>query len=208
VLGLAILLAGVVGMLRLSRRPVPTGSNAAAAVQAMQVGKPVAPATSPDERDPNVDVPSDPMIASMAPGLAVDPEALMPRWRRPSLLAARRNDPTRVARVERPPLRFAGPGDSTTARRIVRYAVVALLDRPDEVLGRQLEDLIAGDEVEVTESSGAFLHVLCPNGERGWVHRTTLGAVGAERLTFGRRVEPSMEQDDLLTAVLSARGIH
>jgi hypothetical protein len=211
VLGLSIMLAGLVGMLRLTRRPVRSGSNAEAAVKAMKVGLPVAAASSLEERDPNVDaVPADPMVASMAPGQVVDPEALMPRWRRPSLLAARRNDPSRVARVERPPLRFPAGGDSTTARRIVRYAVVALLDRPDEVLGRQLEDLIAGDEVEVMESSGAFLHVMCPNGERGWVHRTTLGAagtVGVERLSFGRRVETSVEQDDLLTAVLSARGI-
>jgi hypothetical protein len=207
VLGLAITLAGLVGMIRLSRRTSPTGSNAEAAVAAMKTGAPVATATPAEERDPDMDPPVDPMVASMAPGEAVDPEALMPRWRRPSLLAARKQDPTRMARFERTPLRFPIGGDSNASRRIVRYAVAALLDRPDEILGRQLEDLMAGDEVEVLESSGAFWQVMCPDGMRGWVHRTTLGAAGVESLSFARRVDRDSEPDDLLTTVLSARGI-
>jgi len=83
--------------------------------------------------------------------------------------------------------------------------MVALLDRPDEVMGRQLADLMAGDEVEVLEAGCPFWQVACPDGITGWVHRTTLQPVGAESLSFGRRVES--EPDDLLTAVLSARGI-
>jgi hypothetical protein len=207
VLGLSVTVAGLVGMIRLSRRTAATGSNAEAAVAAMKTGLPVASATPADERDPNMDPPVDPIVASMAPGEVVDPEALMPRWRRPSLLAARRQDPTRMARFERMPLRFPVGGDSTASRRIVRYAVVALLDRPDEVLGRQLEDLMAGDEVEVLESAGAFWQVMCPDGKQGWVHRTTLGAAGAETVSFARRADRNSEPDDLLTAVLSARGI-
>ncbi|MBI3750716.1 MAG: SH3 domain-containing protein [Chloroflexi bacterium] len=205
VLGLSITIAGLVGMIRLSRRETPRGSNAAAAVAAMRVGAPLASSAASPATAPDVD--ADPVMASMAPDQDVDPEALMPRWRRPSLLAARRADPLRVARTDRLPLRFPAGNDSSGARRLVRYAVVALLDRPDEVLGRQLEDLMSGDEVEVLENGGAFWRVMCPNGRIGWVHRTTLGAVGAEALTFGHRVEVP-EQDDLLSAVLSARGIH
>jgi hypothetical protein len=204
VLGLSVTAAGLVGMLRLSRRPMPRGSNAQAAIGAMHTGTPL-PIVEPTPETLEVDV--DPMVASMAPSQDIDPESLMPRWRRPSLLAARREDPTRVARTGRPSLKFPPGADSLATRRIVRYAVVALLDRPDEVLGRQVADLVSGDEVEVLESTGPFWQVVCPDGRQGWVHRTTLGAVGAESLSFGRRVEPSPDTDDLLTAVLSARGI-
>ncbi len=48
--------------------------------------------------------------------------------------------------------------------RVVRYAVVPVLDRPDEVLGLKVSDIGAGDEVQVVGGSGAFLEVLCPNG--------------------------------------------
>ena len=204
VLGLSITIAGLVGMVRLSRRDIPRGSNAEAAVAAMRVGAPLATVAPMPAIDPDVE--PDPVMASMAPGQEIDPESLMPRWRRPSLLAARRADPLRVSRSDRLPLRFPAGSEASGARRMVRYAVVALLDRPDEVLGRQLEDLMAGDEIEVLESGGAFWRVMCPNGRIGWVHRTTLGAAGAESISFGRRVEVP-EPDDLLTAVLSARGI-
>jgi hypothetical protein len=204
VLGLSVTVAGLVGMLLVGRRSVPKGSNGDAALAAMRVGVP-APAAPDPKPDPNAA--SDPLVESMAPDQVVDPEALMPRWRRPSLLAARRADPTRLARVERPALRFPVTGETSSSRRIVRYAVVALLDRPDEVLGRQLADLMSGDEVEVIESGGPFWQVACPDGQTGWVHRTTLGAAGADNLSFGRRMDPATESDDLLTAVLSARGI-
>lgn len=204
VLGLSITIAGLVGMVRLSRRETPRGSNAKAAIAAMRTGTPVAAPEGAPAPEPDVD--ADPMVASMAPGQELDPEANMPRWRRPSLLAARRADPMRVARSDRQPLRFPIDSEASGERRTVRYAVVALLDRPDEVLGRQLEDLMAGDEVEVLETGGAFWRVMCPNGRIGWVHRTTLGSAGAETTGFGRRIEVP-EQDDLLTAVLSARGI-
>src|SRR4029077_13876635 len=101
-----------------------------------------------------------------------------------SLLAARHADPSRREVAERQPMHFRADLAPTTAElRVVRYAVVPLLDRPDEVLGLQVTDLIEGDEVQVVETSTAFWEVVCPDGERGWVHRTTLGlpsAVGRE----------------------------
>jgi len=182
-LGLAVVLAGVVGMVGLARR------------------RPVAePIDTVDEH---------PVVAAMAPDAIgpADPEATMPRWRRPSLLAARRADPSRSVLDERPPMRFRpGEAPTTAELRLVRYAVVPLLDRPDEVLGMQVMDLIAGDEVRVVETSGAFWEIACPDGERGWVHRTTLGLPS----TIGR--EPThdrgSEADDVLTALLAARGIN
>ena len=76
-------------------------------------------------------------------------------------------------------MRFGEDDTAGLDVRVVRYAVVPVLDRPDEVLGLRVSDLASGDEVQVVGASGAFLEVLCPNGDQGWVHRTTLGQRGA-----------------------------
>jgi len=91
--------------------------------------------------------------------------------------------------------------------RVVRYAVVPVLDRPDEVLGLRLSDLGSGDEVRVVGGSGAFLEVLCPNGDQGYVHRTTLGQAGAAGLQDDIRQPMSEEGNDALSALLTARGL-
>lgn len=185
--GLAVVFAGLVGMIG--------------------VGRHRSGATIP------ADLLNDPEVEAMAPEAAaavatIDPEALMPRWRRPSLLAARHADPSRHEVAERAQMRFRPEHAPTTAElRVVRYAVVPLLDRPDEVLGLQLMDLIAGDEVQVVETSSAFWEIVCPDGERGWVHRTTLGLPSV----IGREPAPERtpsEADDVLTALLAARGLN
>jgi hypothetical protein len=208
-LGLSIALAGLAGMLGLSRRADPGPARARRRFGGVKGAAPSGSPASAAAATPDPDAPVDPLVESMNPVEAVDPEMLMPRWRRPSLLEARRADPLRMtSQGNRSPHRFA-PGDEVpTSRRVVRYAVVALLDRPDEVLGRQRADLQAGDEVEVLEATGVFWQVTCPDGLTGWVHRTTLGPASAEPSGFGRRLaDAANEPDDLLTAVLSARGI-
>lgn len=182
--GLAIVLAGIVGMAGVVRRRNPIV----------------------------VPVIEHPAVVAMAPQSAVaaaanDPEANMPRWRRPSLMAARRADPNRYDSSLRVPMRFTPDTAPTTAElRIVHYAIVPLLDRPDEVLGFPLADLMAGDEVQVVESKGPYWEVVCPDGERGWVHRTTLAIPSA----VGRETpdEPKMDAEDALTALLAARGLN
>lgn len=198
-IALGIVLAGVVGLIGVARRP--RQASGADQIAAMLAADPL--------EKPPVAAPVRPTaVESMAPPAptTVDPEANMPRWRRPSLLEARRSDPTRHAPSYRLPMRFNGDaGDAEV--RVVRYAVVPVLDRPDEVLGLQVSDLGAGDEVQILGSSGAFHEVACPNGDRGWVHRTTLGQSGAAGITGDMRQSMNQEADDAMTALLAARGL-
>ena len=116
---------------------------------------------------------------SPQPQTTVDQEMSMPRWRRPSLLAARKEDPNRSTRAEFHLTFEQGavePVDGRERRRI-RYRVVRLLDSPDEYTGTEIGALDAGDEVQLLERSGAYWFVLCPDGRQGWVHKMVLGEV-------------------------------
>jgi hypothetical protein len=115
----------------------------------------------------------------------VDPEmddTMLPRWRRPSLLQARRADAVRDAK---PFTRlsfdqgFVGPVDGHE-RRFIRYSLVRMLDSPDELRGTELGYLDRGDEVQLLEKYGAYWLVLCPDARQGWVHNMTLGDVVGE----------------------------
>jgi hypothetical protein len=151
------------------------------------------------------------MVLAPAPVGPLDPEAGMPRWRRPSLLEARKTDPIRSPAPARERLSFAiGSVDMPVGgeRRTIRYAVIPLLDRPDEILASRIGELVAGDEVQIEQRSGAYCHVLCPDGRQGWVHRTTLGdIVEAPRPGGGRVPEPEPEAENALAAMLAARGL-
>src|SRR5450755_3495797 len=102
-------------------------------------------------------------------------EALMPRWRRPSLKTARYASP-RTAPAPIASLSFAGGALAGLERRRVRYDLVALTDIPDEIRGTQVGQLQANDEVEITGRQGAWVKVRTPVGAEGWIHRTTLQA--------------------------------
>jgi hypothetical protein len=197
VLGSSVTVAGVIGMVGLSRRaagPTKRERRAIAIRAAMGAGI----------HDPNFNL----VVESMDPDRIVDPESLMPRWRRPSLLAARRLDPSRSVRYDRTPMLFDPSVERTAQRRAIRISMVSLLDRPDEIMGRQITDLMHGDEVEVLQATGPFWEVACPDGTRGWLHRTTLGNPGTDALSFGSRVlDQTGDNEDILTTVLSARGL-
>jgi hypothetical protein len=93
------------------------------------------------------------------------------------------------------------PGSATGAeRRRVRYNIVRLLDRPDEVAGATVGSLDEGDEVEVLEKKGLYRRVTTPDGRSGWLHKMTLGDLIEEA-----EPEPAIEKDVLL-AYLSGRG--
>jgi hypothetical protein len=198
---IGIVLAGVVGLVGVARRPrKPTLAEEMAAMLAAD------PLRTPP---PTAMHPQPTAVEAMAPladAPVKDPEAGMPRWRRPSLLEARHADYSRIAASDRMPMRFGAEANEVDVR-VVRYAVVPVLDRPDEVLGLRQSDLASGDEVQVLSSSGMFLEVLCPNGDQGWVHRTTLGHRGSVGLSGAGRLVMRQEADDVLTALLSARGL-
>jgi hypothetical protein len=111
-----------------------------------------------------------------------DMEALMPRWRRPSLLQARKADPIRD-NTPAPRLTFGqglvGPLNGRE-RRVIRYRVVRLLDSPDELRGAEIGYLDQGDEVQLLEKYGAYWLILCPDGRQGWLHNMTLGEIVEE----------------------------
>ena len=202
-IALGLVGAGVVGILLVARRPRGSRLSAADEIAAMMAPAP-APALAAVAR-PGLGTTLDvmaPQVDSVG-----NPEANMPRWRRPSLLEARHSDPTRQAPVHRLPMRFTDAEAGEVDVRVVRYAMVPVLDRPDEVLGMQVGGLSSGDEVQVVGSSGAFIEVLCPNGDQGWVHRTTLGQRGGLGLSGNAHVPVPQEADDALTALFSARGL-
>jgi hypothetical protein len=108
-----------------------------------------------------------------------DSEALLPRWRRPSLLQARKADPVRDNEPA-PRLTFdhglVGPLDGPE-RKVIRYRVVRLLDSPDELRGSEIGYLDQGDEVQLLEKYGAYWLVLSPDGQQGWLHKMVLGDI-------------------------------
>ncbi|HKG56792.1 MAG TPA: SH3 domain-containing protein [Candidatus Limnocylindrales bacterium] len=103
-------------------------------------------------------------------------EAAMPRWRRPSVQAARvtsRYGPP----VSRPALKFDAPATSGVERVAVNYRFVRVADAPDDVRSVELGRLDRGDEVDVLDRRSGFALVRAPDGLEGWVPRMTLGSL-------------------------------
>jgi hypothetical protein len=151
----------------------------------------------------------------VAPGIPED-EIGMPRWRRPSLLEARKTDPARSGIPVAAPLSFArsamGPAGGGE-RRFIRYHVVALLDVPDEFRGQEIGMLSRDDEVQLLERSGTYWRVLCPDGREGWIHKMTLGDVVGEARSpsaaetwAATRPDVSDFDHDVLTAFMTSRA--
>jgi len=137
--------------------------------------------------------------------IPVDTEAGMPRWRRPSLLEARKADPTRSAGSAQK-LSFDGGAVGAVAgreRHVIRYRVVRLLDAPDELRSAEIGQLDQGDEVQLVERSGSYWLVLCPDGRQGWLHKMTLGETVSD--AAGSQWTPEVD-DDVLSAFLQARA--
>jgi hypothetical protein len=144
---------------------------------------------------------------SIIGSLGIDPgtggtDVDLPRWRRPSLLAARKSDPTRSVDAMVTHLAFAGgAAPAGQERRLIRYRIVRLLDRPDELTANTVGSLDEGDQVAIVEHSGLYRRVDTPDGRTGWLHKMTLGDV----ITGPDAPEPDIDPD-VLMAYLAARG--
>jgi hypothetical protein len=137
----------------------------------------------------------------------IDTEAGMPRWRRPSLMEARKADPSRYVATT---ARMSFDNGSVSAvegreRRVIRYRVVRLLDAPDELRSVDIGQLDQGDEVQLLERSGAYWLVLCPDGRQGWLHKMTLGEIVTDDAPQAANWTPDVD-DDVLSAFLAARA--
>ena len=146
-------------------------------------GEPTAPdpvlaahaASGPDAVAVAALVPAAPV--ELPPG--VDPtEAGLPRWRRPSLLQARKTDPLRSA-VGAASLTFAdgvvAPYEGLERRRI-RYRLVRLLDLPDDVRSTRSASSTRGMRSRSSTRTGPTAGP-CPDGQEGWLHRMVLGDI-------------------------------
>jgi hypothetical protein len=154
------------------------------------------------------DVASSGDLMSRPFGATLDGEAAMPRWRRPSLLEARKADPTRSVTVS-PRLAFSdgAVADEGLERRVIRYRVVRLLDAPDELRSADIGQLDQGDEVQLLERSGAYWLVLCPDGRRGWLHKMTLGEIVDDAAAKSTAESwGAAEPSDILQMMIDARG--
>ncbi len=112
----------------------------------------------------------------VAPARRSVDEALMPRWRRPSLQQVRKTDPLRAV-AQAPTLSFEAAGIRPLEdfeRRTIGYRLVRLLDSPDELRSQEIGVLDQGDEVQLLQRQGVYWFVLCPDGRQGWVHRMVL----------------------------------
>jgi hypothetical protein len=135
-------------------------------------------------RPPDLDSRPIRRVERRAQPLAADDEDNRPRWLRASLRAERFGmDQARVARVmpaalqpappRRTPLTFGGTSADLSDRRLIRSAVVGLLDQPDPV-GRHVAELEHGDEVEILETVEPWANVLTPTGLAGWLPTVVL----------------------------------
>jgi hypothetical protein len=145
-------------------------------------------------------------------GPAAELDGHLPRWRRPSLIEARKADPLRGGVAASARLTFDGrAGDAVTGleRRRIRYRLVSLLDLPDEVRGVEIGSLDEGDEVVLTEKRGTYWRVLLPDGREGWLHKMTLGDVvidtETDTWTAADVVPPAGGFEDILRAYTEGR---
>ncbi len=100
-------------------------------------------------------------------------EAEIPRWRRPSVQAARQAS-SRGPELPHVPVAFRDEAGAGVVRARIGYRLVRVASVPDELLGDEVGRLDRGDQVEILESSGAYRRVRAADGTEGWIHKMTL----------------------------------
>lgn len=166
---------------RRRRDESPTAPDSVLAAAAA-TGMPVAGASFAAPAPADAEAVAAAVRAAAAPSIVAPRDTDVPRWRRQSLLDARKADPTRTARTAIN-LTFSAQAEAAVSgleRRRIRYRLVSLLDQPDDALGVQIGSLDEGDEVVLLERQGTHWRVLCPDGREGWLHKMVLAAPEAD----------------------------
>ena len=123
-------------------------------------------------------VPAVPASRSMASAIGavgdapVDVESDIPRWRRPSVQAARRSRFAPPSTDD--PVRFDTAPVAGVERLIAAYRLVRVGDGPDDVHSQEVGRLERGDEVDVLEQLGEWSRIRRADDLRGWVPSFTL----------------------------------
>jgi hypothetical protein len=183
-LGSVVVLALLLLSLRFRRVRAPDGVDAA------HEDEPRGPATPPSD----------------------SPEAHLPRWRRPSVVADRLGM-ARPAEQRGDRQTFDGeePG---TERMVIRYDAVPMVDEPDDVHGRLVDELSAGDEVQILQRDAVWVRVRTPAGRDGWVPAMTVASHDEVPDRWAEDVVPAAEEpeprdgpplEDLLAAIVEQR---
>ena len=175
---------------------------AQAASLAARVPSPRGAAAGTSQRGKGIPGPELPTLAPLPLTAQEVAEAAMPRWRRPSLMAARRamvsTSPTAAQPAEGltfSEAQLAAAGELEL--RGIRYHMVPLLDRPDQLAGTQLGTLEIGDQVQVIARNGVYVQIRTPLGHAGWIHRTTLGELLRPAAAPGPSAPATRDQVDL-----------
>jgi hypothetical protein len=143
------------------------------------------------------ELPAGPPLVAIAASVTPDTpyaEMDMPRWRRPSLQAARKSSSRDIP--EHVPMVFATPAEETEERARVTYRLVRVYDQPDEVRGTEVAWLDRGDEVDVVARQGSYTFVRTPSGAQGWVHKTTLRRISETETLDAAFGGPALDDDD------------
>jgi hypothetical protein len=103
----------------------------------------------------------------------------------------------------RAPLAFGGTAADISDRRVVRSAVVGLLDQPDAA-ARHVAELEHGDEVEILETVDLWANVLTPTGLAGWLPTVVLIDPAADAAASGVEAALAVGLDPRLDPRLEA----
>ena len=152
---------------------VPMAPAAAAvATVAAAAAPPVAPPAAP-----SWPTAAGPTMAAAAAAAALDipfGEAEMPRWRRPSVQAARKSS-SRGPEMAHVPVAFRDEATEGVVRARIGYRLVRVTSIPDELLGdggRPARSRRPGRDPRARR--GVYRRVRAADGTEGWIHKMTL----------------------------------
>src|SRR3972149_1831087 len=130
---------------------------------------------------------NDAITAQPPPDTPLD-EAHIPRWRRPSVQAARKASSIDVSPVQHP-LAFPTPPKPHIGRARIGYRMVRVSSEPDELRGEEIARVARGDEGEVMREEAGYLFVCTPAGA-SWATRRSAATTPASARGVAGKTPP------------------